>query len=63
MAKKDLACGSWRPRFGVPVGLADFKISLNINTATARKISKVIVGGGVEREDTVPCDTRVGTDL
>ena len=61
MAKKDLAYGSWRPRFCVSVGLADLKISLDINTATPRQVPKVIVGGSVERENTVPCDTRVGT--
>lgn len=61
MAKKDLACGSWRPGFGIPVRLADFKISFDVNTATAQKIAEVIVGSVVEREDTVPCDTRIGT--
>lgn len=62
MTKKDLACCSWRSRFGIPVRLADFKICLDINTATARKIAEVIIGSGVEREDSVPCDTRVRTD-
>ena len=44
MAKIDLACGSWRSRFGIAVRLADFKISFDVNTAPAQKIADVIVG-------------------
>lgn len=54
MAKKDLACGSWRSRFGIPVRLADFKVSLDVNTATARKVAEVIDGRWVETDDAVP---------
>ena len=61
MAEIDLACGSWRSRFGIPVRLADFKTSFDINAAPAQKIAEVIVGRVVEREYTVPCGTWVGT--
>jgi len=44
MTKEDLACSSRRPRFGIPVRLADFKVRLDVDTATPRKIAEVIVG-------------------